>query len=151
VASVRDDLLDLFDRVWERHLDRMSGLTDEELAWRPTADVRIGLEWRLEHVADLLTDRRAWRWLGADPGHMPPQLEAADPAAALARGAQAYAGWRVLLGDLRDDDLAASVGPVAGTYAAMTRRSVVLHVAEELVHHTAEAALLRDLWAARSV
>jgi hypothetical protein len=32
-----------------------------------------------------------------------------------------------------------------------TGRSFVLHIADELIHHTAEAALLRDLFAGASV
>ena len=34
---------------------------------------------------------------------------------------------------------------------AATGRSFVLHIADELIHHTAEAALLRDLFAGDSV
>jgi hypothetical protein len=37
-----------------------------------------------------------------------------------------------------------------GYFADATRRSFVLHIADELIHHTAEAALLRDLFAGAS-
>jgi hypothetical protein len=36
-----------------------------------------------------------------------------------------------------------------GYFAGATGRSFVLHIADELIHHTAEAALLRDLFAGR--
>jgi len=39
---------------------------------------------------------------------------------------------------------------VAGYFAGATVRSFVLHIADELIHHTAEAALLRDLFAGAS-
>jgi hypothetical protein len=39
----------------------------------------------------------------------------------------------------------------AGYFAGATGRSFVLHIADELIHHTAEAALLRDLFAGPSV
>ena len=39
----------------------------------------------------------------------------------------------------------------AGYFAGATGRSFVLHIADELIHHTAEAALLRDLFAGASV
>lgn len=41
-------------------------------------------------------------------------------------------------------------GKPAGRYGAASRRSFVLHVLDELIHHGAEAALLRDLYAATS-
>ena len=43
------------------------------------------------------------------------------------------------------------LGEMAGYFADATGRSFVLHIADELIHHTAEAALLRDLFAGGSV
>jgi hypothetical protein len=83
----REDLVALFDHVWNRFWRRMDGLDDEEWRWAPTADPRISLRWRLGHIR----------------------------------------------------------------FAGATGRSFVLHIADELIHHTAEAALLRDLFAGASV
>ena len=44
-----------------------------------------------------------------------------------------------------------AAGEAAGYFAGATGRSFVLHIADELIHHTAEAALLRDLFAGASV
>ena len=44
-----------------------------------------------------------------------------------------------------------AAGEAAGYFAGATGRSFVLHIADELIHHTAEAALLRDLFAGDSV
>lgn len=41
------------------------------------------------------------------------------------------------------------IGSVAGLYSATSRRSLVLHLYDELIHHAAEVSLLRDLCAAR--
>jgi len=53
-----------------------------------------------------------------------------------------------LLAATGDAVLAAPVGAPAGRYGDATRRSFALHIADELIHHTAEAALLRDLYGA---
>ena len=92
----REDLVGLFDHVWDRFWRRMDGLGDEEWRWAPTADPRISLRWRLGHIRRLLSE-------------------------------------------------------AAGYFAGATGRSFVLHIADELIHHTAEAALLRDLFAGDSV
>jgi hypothetical protein len=68
VKSAHDDVLDLFDFVWQRVRDRMRGLTDVEWVWCPTADDRVSLRWRLAHITDLLSEERNWSWLGADTG-----------------------------------------------------------------------------------
>ena len=56
--------------------------------------------------------------------------------------------WRRMDG-LDDEALNTPLGEVAGYFADATGRSFVLHIADELIHHTAEAALLRDLFAGR--
>ena len=56
--------------------------------------------------------------------------------------------WRRMDG-LDDEALNTPLGEVAGYFADATGRSFVLHIADELIHHTAEAALLRDLFASR--
>ena len=58
--------------------------------------------------------------------------------------------WRRMDG-LDDETLNAPLGEAAGYFAGATGRSFVLHIADELIHHTAEAALLRDLFAGASV
>jgi hypothetical protein len=148
VKSSRDDVLDLFDHAWRRFRARMDGLGDGEWAWQPTPDERLTLHRRLRHIAELLREERNGPWLGLPAGSAPPAAEAADAADALLRAEEAYAAWRGRLAALPEEALAAPVGPAAGPYAASTRRSFALHIADELIHHTAEAALLRDLYAA---
>jgi hypothetical protein len=147
VTAERDDLVELFDFAWNRLLHRMVGLTKAEWMWSPTPDDRISLHWRLAHITEMLSEERNWTWLGVEaPGR--PSGQSMDPAAAIQAGVDAYAAWRDLLATLSDDDLTIPIGAVAGPYGEATRRSLVLHLADELIHHSAEAALLRDLYAA---
>ena len=54
----REDLVGLFDHVWDRFWRRMDGLDDEEWRWAPTADPRISLRWRLGHIRGVLSEER---------------------------------------------------------------------------------------------
>jgi ankyrin repeat protein len=47
-----------------------------------------------------------------------------------------------------ESSLEEPIGPVGGPYADSTRRAFVLHVLDELIHHGAEVATLRDLYRA---
>ena len=125
----REDLAELFDHVWDRFWRRMDGLDDEEWRWTPTADPRISLRWRLGHIRRLLSEDRKF-------------------AAGLVAG---LLWWRELVASLDDEALNTPLGDAAGYFADATGRAFVLHIADELIHHTAEAALLRDLFAGVSV
>jgi DinB superfamily len=142
-----DDLIELFDYVYGRLAGRLEGLGDDEWAWCPTPDDRVSLRWRLQHITEMLSEDRNWRWLRA-PMAPPPAVPHAETAAAAVAGlGAAFAAWRALLGALSDAELAEPIGAAAGDYGDATRRSFVLHIADELIHHSAEAALLRDLYA----
>jgi hypothetical protein len=166
------DLLGTSDYVWQRHRDRMAGLTDAEYGWEPVPDCRtvraIGdgtfrsdgpaakgdprvfttLSWRLAHIADLLAEERNAVWLGVPTGPPLPPGDAGTATDALGRGDTAYASWRAVLAAATDLD--APIGSVAGPYGDASRRTLVLHILDELIHHSAETALLRDLYLARS-
>jgi hypothetical protein len=149
VTTERPDLAELGRYAYGRLRDRLEGLTDAELAWKPAPDV-TGLGWRLQHIAALLTDERNARWLGVSgvPGQ-PPPAESRTAAEVLARVDDAFRCWSEVLDAVPEESLDTAVGPVGGPYADSTRRAFVLHVLDELIHHGAEVALVRDLWAAR--
>lgn len=71
------------------------------------------------------------------------------PGTALSGVDEAFALWRGQLAGLTEEALGEPIGPAAGRYGGASRRSFALHIADELIHHAAEAALLRDLYAAR--
>ena len=158
MATSRDDLLDLSDHAWQRLRARLTGLTDIEYAWDPAPNRRTTgegdertvttMSWRLNHIVDFLTEQRDATWLGlpataperdGNPGTAAQALDALD---------DAYASWRALLAASTEESLTAPIGKTAGRYGSATRRSFVLHILDELIHHGAEAALLRDLYAA---
>lgn len=173
--AVAADLISALDYAVARLMGRLDGLDDAEWAWTPTADDRIGLRWRLQHIADVLSMERNWTWLGLPPPveplpptptlrYLPPaagqpggaahlsgeDLDGRDAAAAVAHIDEAHRRWRASLESCDDAQLAAPIGPLAAPYYDQaSRRAFVLHVADELIHHGAEAALLRDLYAAR--
>ena len=43
-----------------------------------------------------------------------------------------------------DDELGAPMGPAAGGFSDGTLEGLVLHVADELIHHGAEVGVVRD-------
>jgi hypothetical protein len=59
----------------------------------------------------------------------------------------AYAQWRGQLAGVDAEAFTEPIGPAAGPYGDSTRRSFALHIADEFIHHVAEASLLRDLYA----
>ena len=144
-----EDLLSLSDYTWQRLRDRMAGLMDAELRWRPApADPDISLEWRLKHISDLLAENRNAVWLGQLPSSRQLPI-AGDAVQTLERLDAAYAMWRQVLANCTDESLAQPLGAPAGIYGKDTHRSFVLHILDELIHHGAEAALLRDLYGHR--
>lgn len=44
--------------------------------------------------------------------------------------------------------VAEPIGEIGGPFADSTRRAFALHILDELIHHGAEVALLRDLYRA---
>ena len=60
---------------------------------------------------------------------------------------EAYAVWSAGVRSLTPEALAAAVGPAEGAWAQAPMLTLVLHINRETIHHLAEAALLRDLWA----
>jgi uncharacterized damage-inducible protein DinB len=148
VTSARDDLVDLSRYAWQRLWDRMAGLTDSEYVWEPVGGL-TALAWRLDHIVGFLSEDRNGPWPG-QPARLLNRSGAPDSAAeALATLEAAYDTWRTVLEGTTDASLAEPMGRVAGPYGGSTRRSFVLHVLDELIHHGAEVALLRDLYRAK--
>jgi hypothetical protein len=174
-GSTKDDLVALSDYVWQRTSLRLGGLGDDEYFWEPVpgcwsvrnrGDGRYQADWaqrapepapfttiawRLAHLTDCYGADRNGRFLRVS---LAPALPAADgtrPATAL--GARdlldlAHARWRAHLTAVPAESTAERLGPVAGPFADGTLASFVLHMLDEFIHHGAELAVLRDLYAA---
>jgi hypothetical protein len=132
---------------WHHQLrPRLAGLTDDEYLWEPAPGVTT-IAWRLAHITDdCLAARTASHFGGAPPGG-----GGAAPSAdeALARLDEAYAAWSAGVRGLGEVGLARPCGPAEGPFASYPVAALVLHINRETIHHGAEVALLRDLYAHR--
>lgn len=131
------EVAEFFRSTGQRLLDRMSGLGDEEWSWRPIADdEKVTVRWRLDHIAEAVGGQRNWDWLGANPADAP-KLSPAD--SALAAIATVKVVLDQFIGLIRRPgiDLDQPIGPVGGLYGDEPRRALVLHTADELIHHAA--------------
>lgn len=168
-SALRDELVGLSDYAWQRLIDRLEGLTDAEYFWEPAPaswTIRPGtngmwtcdflwpppdpppittIAWRLAHITVNENRFRAWLGLDPDPGRpkrtIPATAEGARQTVETTRAERQEDLMRVT-----DADLWEKIGVVGGPYAAGTRISWVLHTVDELIHHSAEIALLRDLY-----
>ncbi|WP_049566014.1 DinB family protein [Nonomuraea sp. SBT364] len=154
---------------WTRQLrPRLDGLTDEEYLWEPAPgswsirDGRIDwvhpppepapvttIAWRLAHVIVGVFGARAASHFGGpavDYGSFP---YATTAARALDQLDEAHERWSRGVRSLGPQDLARPCGPAEGPYADRPMATLVLHINREAIHHGAEVALLRDLWAHR--
>jgi uncharacterized damage-inducible protein DinB len=169
----KDELLRLSDEVFTRTWRRLEGLGDDECLWEPAPlcwSVRVRddgtvradrspmpesppfttIAWRLWHLTECYGQARNELLLRGSAGtrgdeRCAPRAHAAEALAALTA---AHDWWRALLTSLAEDELGEPMGPVAGQYAEASRTGFVLHMLDEHVHHAAEVALLRDLYAA---
>jgi hypothetical protein len=146
MRSERADLVDLGRYAYGRLRDRLAGLTEEEYRWEPGPGVSP-LAWRIGHICELLSEERNAVWLGVDPrpSQVGTPMTARDVSDALDT---AIAVWLDGVCAVPEEMLSEPLGAVAGPYGDDTRRSFVLHILDELIHHGAEVALVRDLWAA---
>ena len=145
MRTEHEDLAEFSDYAWNRLRARLDGLTDDEYFWEPSVTTMV---WRLTHVRDMLAEERNFTWLGVPVPDSRPIGSPTSAADALAQLAEAYALWRKALSET--EDLSTSVGRIAGPFGDSTRRAFVHHVLDELIHHGAEIALLRDLYGATS-
>ena len=173
---MKSELVDLSDEVWHRTRARVEGLTDEEYLWepapgcwtirpradgtwmadgplpRPELEPFTTLAWRLWHVIDCYGEDRAPRWLDVPPQGAPIGADAPDaqPPSSATEAVdlleRAHDRWDAHLSLTDDERLGEPVGPVGGGYGHRTRAAYVLHMLDEFIHHSAEIAVLRDLW-----
>lgn len=170
-----DEFLSVYDRLRERLLGRLAGLTDAEYLWEPVPDgwsVRpdgagafraektqpdpvpapfTTIAWRMWHIGVECLDvyvstafDRVEVGVGGWPG------EAAVWPGTAAEGIAAldteFAGFRSRIAGLDEEALARSAGPFAAELHLFTYRDVVFRALDEVGHHGAEIALLRDLY-----
>lgn len=168
-------LLDQLDLHWRHQVrPRLEGLSDDEYLWEPapgswnlhpaTADRPTTIDftypepepapittiaWRLAHVVvGVLTVRNAAHFGRAETSYetFPYAVTASG---ALAQLDEEYAAWSAGVAALGEDGLGRPVGPAEGDFADASYATLALHINREVIHHLAEVALLRDLYAHR--
>ncbi|OBG40456.1 MULTISPECIES: DinB family protein [Mycolicibacter] len=164
-----DLLADQLDWHWTNQLrPRLDGLTDDEYLWEPVAgcwSVRRGgidfafpapepapfttIAWRMAHVIIGVFAMRNHHHFGGPPADYDSWPYALDAATALRQLDDAYAGWIAGVRGLDESALARPIGAAEGPWAERTMAELVLHIHREAIHHGAEIACLRDLYAHR--
>ena len=167
-GNLTEYLAEQLDFHWKNQLrPRLEGLTDAEYFWQPVADCWTvhpdgaidfaypppdpapvtTIAWRLAHVIVGVLAMRNHSHFGGPPADYESWNYAVDADTALEQLDAAYGDWITGVRKLDDDALSRPVGPAEGPWAAEPMMTLVLHINREVIHHGAEIALLRDLFA----
>lgn len=166
--TLTDQLAFQLDFHWQTALrPRLEGLTDDEYFFEPAPncwtvhrdgsvdfdypppqpDPFTTIAWRMAHVIVGVLAVRNHAHFGGPPADYRSWTYAGDADTALQQLDNAYAGWIDGVRGLDDDGLATPVGEAEGQWAAEPMTTLVLHINREVIHHGAEIACLRDLYA----
>ena len=105
------------------------------------------IAWRLGHLLVGVFGARNASHFGGPPCDYESFDYAGTAAGALAQLDEQHDRWIAGVRALDDDGLRRPVGPAEGPFAEAPMIDLVLHIHREVIHHGAEIALLRDLWA----
>lgn len=108
------------------------------------------IAWRLGHLIVGVLGARVGSHFGGPPVDYQTFEYAGTAADALDQLDQMYDAWRQGVASLDPDGLARPCGPAEGPFADRPMATLVLHINREVIHHGAEVALLRDLYAHRT-
>ena len=108
------------------------------------------IAWRLAHIVVGVLGARNAGHFDARPADYLEWEYAGTADAALAQLDEAYATWVAGVRALGEDGLQRPCGPAEGPWADHSMAELVLHINREVIHHGAETALLRDLYAHRT-
>ncbi len=107
------------------------------------------IAWRLGHVIVGVLAMRSHSHFGGPPADYMSWDYAATAEEAMAQFEREYARWIEGVRGWDEEALQRPVGEAEGGFAAYSRATLVAHIHRELIHHLAEIALLRDLYAHR--
>jgi hypothetical protein len=108
------------------------------------------IAWRLAHLLVGVLGQRNASHFGGPPVDYATKVWPATAAGALAELDDEYARWIAGVAALDEAALARPVGEAEGPFAELPYAALVLHINREVIHHGAEIALLRDLYAHRA-
>lgn len=107
------------------------------------------IAWRLGHIITGVFGERNASHFGGPPVDFHSFDYAASAAGALAQLDDAYQIWIKAVRELGPQGLARPCGPAEGPFAEYPLADLVLHINREALHHSAEVALMRDLYRAK--
>jgi DinB superfamily len=171
-VQVHADVLSLWDEAWPRFSARLEGLTPDEYLWEPVAhcwtvrETEDGAQadwadpdpetppvttiaWRLWHIAVDCLDSYSARVFDSRGTEFVDQQFTLDVDEALTALAASGEVFRAGLAERSPESLYDLLGPAWGPYHASTFLALMLHALDEVIHHAAEIALLRDLYPQR--
>ncbi|MBA2716460.1 MAG: DinB family protein [Propionibacteriales bacterium] len=108
------------------------------------------IAWRLGHILVGVLGRRNASHFGGPPTDYESFAYPGSAQEALAQLDAQYATWVDGVRSLGEDGLRRPCGPAEGPFAEFSMAALVLHINREMLHHGAEVALLRDLYAHRA-
>ncbi|GGC92229.1 hypothetical protein GCM10011512_19130 [Tersicoccus solisilvae] len=115
----------------------------------PTPPPVTTIAWRLGHLLVGVYGARLASHFGGEPVDYRSYDYPVTAADALDRLDRMHAAWISSIGALTAEEQATPVGPAEGPFAESPMLALVLHINREVIHHGAEIALLRDLYAHR--
>ncbi len=127
-----------------------SGEFTIDWAWpQPVPPPVTTIAWRLGHIIVGVFGARAASHFGGPPVDYETFPYAGTADEALAQLDEAYANWTKGARALDDEGLRRLLGSAEGAFAEYPMLDLILHINREAIHHGAEIALLRDLYAHR--
>jgi hypothetical protein len=109
------------------------------------------IAWRLGHVIVGVLGARNAAHFGGPPMDYTTVEWPATADGALAMLDDVYAAWVQGVRGMDEAALAQPCGPSEGPFGHLPYAALVLHINREVIHHLAEVALLRDLYAHRTL
>jgi DinB superfamily len=168
MSDLTTQMADQLDYHWTTQLrPRLEGLTDEEYFWQPVPDCWTvhpdgaidftfpqpqpapftTIAWRLAHVIVGVLAMRNHFHFGGPPADYQSWNYATDAKTALRQLDGAYANWITAVRGLDTEALKRPIGPNEGPWADHAMSELILHINREVIHHGAEIACIRDLYA----
>lgn len=105
------------------------------------------IAWRLGHMIVGVLGERVASHFGGEPISYESFSYAATADTALEQLDAMHAAWCTAVAGLSLEAMDRPVGPAEGPFAEAPMGALVQHINREMIHHLAEVALLRDLWA----
>jgi hypothetical protein len=168
------EIVEQLDFYWKVSLrPRLEGLTDVEYFWepvpgcwsiRPKVDGTFTIDWtwpapdpppvttiawRIAHIGASCLGIRASNHFGDGSMTLETIRWPGTAADAIRWLEDSYAAWKAGVDALDEAGLARAVGPAEGPYKDHPMATLILHINREVIHHSAEIALLRDLYRAQ--